>query len=160
MSYYANGAGDILLKKEAPVDELIADLEDVFSEVCRADWMKPREDGIWIEVIQNDRFHCDDAEEALTKIDPFTLEGEICMRGEDDSIWRYRFADGAWRKEQAYVLYEEDRKDGCCVPVFVVTNGGKPVAAFADRKRAEDFCREEEKAGRGTREIAETALTI
>lgn len=140
----AGGSGKILLKDDAPVDKVIESLSAWFAEVrCMKDWKGQCGDGNELEIFQHSgRFYYSKALKALMNIEPFTVKGEIAMSGTDvDATWRYRFADGKWKEEQGYVLYEDINRGSGNIPVYTVLADGAPVKSFPNREKAESFCR-------------------
>lgn len=121
MGYYACGGGPLIIKKENLHKVFNALLEfkpewliaDGCDECEAFGWV-----GLEVEVEPDGSISSayyeyekldDDLDAALGKIAPFVENGShIDMRGEDDSLWRWRFHNQELYELKGVVIYPED----------------------------------------------------
>ncbi len=115
MGYRVQADGKIILKADAPVDEIVKTLGEVFPDVYQYDGLPPR-----LEVTLNDSYHEEATMEALKKIEKWTLSGKINYVGEQGDVWRHVFMirkqDTEWVQEwveesgTVYYLSDDERR--------------------------------------------------
>lgn len=114
MGYRAQATGKIILKEDAPVDEIVKTLGKVFPDVYQYEGLPPR-----LEITLNDSYHEEAIMEALKKIEKWTLSGKINYIGEEGDVWRHIFKikeqDAKWTQEwieergTVYYLSEDEQ---------------------------------------------------
>ena len=102
MGYYADYDGFITLKG-APSKE-INDLINEIMNVYEYDKEK-----YTYYVSGNDKYYEDDMYRLFSELDGMTKSGEIRFDGEDSSLWRFVYKDGAWIEESGEVVYDGEK---------------------------------------------------
>lgn len=124
MSSYAYGSGTISLRPDmddVSLERVLDLIEETFMEICDVDKTPERVDVI---ICQGDKFDSKDALEMLSKLNEFSVGGEIELAWSDDdepfSHWRYRYAAEyqKWVDEGRYSLYEKYSEDENGTPAF------------------------------------------
>lgn len=82
-----------------------------------------REDGAFNISIEHESADFDDesARHVLAKEAPGVISGMIQMTGPDGSMWRYRFNEGHWIREEGTVIWQPESGDGCRMYVLLGT---------------------------------------
>ena len=104
MGYCTYGGGCLRPKTGVVIpDELLDELSEHFDDECD---FSP--DG----GLSLCKSYCKDyeIEDVLLKLAPFIECGSICMTGEDDEHWRYRFQSGQMYIENGEVVYIQERR--------------------------------------------------
>lgn len=115
MRYYAIGNGNILfsevLSKEV-YQSVIETLQGTFEVDGDRAWKAATssQEITYIDFWQPGKYYEDDVHATLQKIADMKLpigQGRIEYVGEDNSMWRFIYRNGAWKKENGHVEYSD-----------------------------------------------------